>query len=399
MGETTLHNSKQTVQKRLLVPLAVVLSAGLAVSACSSSGSKDSSGGTSTSTGGGNTSSVSAGSGVTAAKALVAKYEKPPTAITQTTPLKAKPATGKTFVFLKCSDVNQCADEAEGYKEATKIVGWNYKELSYLSSDPATLVNALKQALNYNPVAVSFSGLPRAVWESVVPLYRQKHVKIVTMYLGPTQYDDVVIGQVGGPKDVNQYGRMIGDWVISDSNGQANVLLQEVNDFPILKDYVTGFKAELSEKCPGCKITELNNTIAQVGGGQIVPSVVAALRKDRNIKYVSTVNGPFITGLTSALAAAGLSNIKICGESGDVGNLTAVKAGKESAYTGLALHQASFSAFDMVLRDLEGSPYDKEGNGGSPKQLLTKNSDFKVQNSYDVPADYADQFAKLWHAA
>lgn len=383
-----MESTRHTVRRGYLALLATLVSTAMVVAGCSSSNS----GG-----GGGSSSGASNDPGVIAAKAATAKYKQPPTTIPQTVPLKSKPPTGKTFVFLKCSDVNQCADEADGYKQATKIVGWNYKELSYKSSDPATLVTALKQALDFNPVAVSFSGLPRAVWESVVPLYRAKHVKIVTMYLGPTKYDDVVIGQVGGQKDVNEYGQIIGNWVVADSNGKANILLQEVNDFPILKDYVTGFKTIVSKDCPSCKITELNNTIAQLGG-QIVPSVIAALQKDKSINYVSTVNGPFLSGLPAALAAAGLSNVKICGESGDVSNLTDVKTGKEGAFTGLALHQASFAAFDMVLRDLEGMTYDKEGNGGSPKQLLTKDVDFKIQNSFDVPTDYAAQFQKLWQA-
>ena len=201
--------------------------------------------------------------------------------------------------------MNQCADESDGYKAAADILGWNFKTLSYLSSDPATLVSALKQALDFNPVAVSFSGLPRAVWDSVVPAYRKAGVKIVTMYLGPTDYDDVVIGQVGGTKDVKEYGQIIGNWVVADSGGKANILLQEVNDFPILKDYVIGFKKAISDNCADCKITELNNTIAQLGG-QIVPSVIAALQKDPDINYVSSVNGPFLSGLPAALQAAGL---------------------------------------------------------------------------------------------
>ncbi|HEY3258781.1 MAG TPA: substrate-binding domain-containing protein, partial [Pseudonocardiaceae bacterium] len=246
------------------------------------------------------------------------KWLQEPKTIPQTTPLKSKPESGKTFVWLKCADVNQCSDLADGFKAAIAAIGWNYKELSYKSADPATLVTAMKQALDFKPVAVGLTGLPRAVWESAVPDYKAAGVKIVTGYLGPTQYDDTVIGQVGGPKDVNEYGQIIGNWVVADSNGAANILLQEVNDFPILKDYVTGFKDVVSKNCPNCKVTELNNTIPQVGGGQIVPAMIAAMQKDRNIKYVSTVNGPFVTGLPAALQAAGLTNVKICGESGDV---------------------------------------------------------------------------------
>jgi ribose transport system substrate-binding protein len=380
---------------RFTASIAVLAASAIAVSACSSS---KSGGGTSTAAGGSSpattNSSSSTDSGVAAAKAATEKNLQPPTTIPQTTPLDSKPPTGKTFVWLKC-DVNQCADLADGFKAATQALGWNYKELNYKSADPATLVTAMKQALTFKPVAVGLSGLPRAVWESEVPEYKAAGVKIVTGYLGPTQYDDTVIGQVGGSKDVQQYGQMIGNWVVADSDGKANILLEEVNDFPILKDFVTGFKDVVNQNCPDCKITELNNTISQLGV-QVVPTIMAALQKDPSINYVATVNGPFITGLPAALAAAGKSNVKICGESGDVSNLTDVKAGKESAFTGLALHHAAWLMIDMLLRDMEGMTYDKEGDGGAPKQLLTKDVDFKIQNSFDVPADYADQFKKLW---
>ncbi len=384
------------MRQRFLAPVVAAVSIATILAGCSSSGNKGSGGGSGSATSAAASGGGGGASGVDKAKAEVARYKKAPTTIPQTQKLKSKPPTGKTFVFLKCSDVNQCADEADGFKAAVAALGWHYKELGYKSSDPATLVSSMKQALQYNPVAVAFSGLPRAVWESVVPEYKAKGVKIATMYLGPTKYDDTVIGQVGGPKDVQEYGRMIGDWTVADSAGKAHILLQEVNDFPILKDYVTGFKQVVSQDCPNCKITELNNTIPQVSNGQIVPAIVSALQKDRSINYVSTVNGPFVTGLPAALAAAGLTKIKIAGESGDVQNLTNVKSGKESAYTGLAIHHASWNAMDMILRSMQGLPYDKDGNGGAPKQLLTKDVDFKIATSYDVPSDYADQFKKLW---
>ena len=254
----------------------------------------------------------------------------------------------------------------------------------------------MKQALQYKPVAVGLSGLPRAVWQSIIPAYKAANVKIVTGYIGPMQYDDTVIGQVGGSSDVAQYGQIIANWVISDSNGKANILLQNVNDFPVLKVYSDAFTATVKARCPGCKITNVDNTIPQVSGGQVVSTVVAALQKDKTINYVVTCNGPFLTGLPAALASAGLNNVKIAGESGDVQNLTNVKLGKENAYTGLALHYGAWLMIDMVLRNMQGITFKADGDEGLPKQLLTKNVEFTVSNSYDKPSDYADQLKKLW---
>ena len=127
-----------------------------------------------------------------------------------------------------------------------------------------------------------------------------------------------------------------------------------------------------------------------------MPSIVSAIQKDPSIKYVVTVDGPFVTGLRSALDAAGLNDVQIAGESGDTTNLTNIKAGKESAFTALALHYGSYSMIDMVLRHLQGLNFDPDGNGGLPTQLLTKDVDFEISNSFDKPADFADQFKKLW---
>ncbi len=328
------------------------------------------------------------------ATATTEKNKQAPTTIPLTTPLKAKPDAGKLFVWAQC-DVNQCKDEGDGLKAATEAIGWKYKSYTYQSADPATLVAALKQALVDKPAAVGLSGLPPAVWQTVIPAYKAAGVPIVTGYIGTIPYDDTVIGQVGSSPDVTQYGEMIANWVVADSNGKANVLLQSVNDFPILKVFSDSFKAKMAELCPDCKVTEINNTIAQLGTA-VVPSIVSALQKDPSIKYVATVDGPFITGLVSALAAAGLNDIKISGESGDVTNLTNVKAGREHAFTALALHYGAWAMVDMVLRHEQGMDFDADGDGGLPKQLLTKDVDFEISNSYDKPADYADQFKKLW---
>lgn len=391
------------MKHRSTAAVAAVMALAVAIAGCSSS-SKSGSTSTSNSSGAGTSAPASSGSaagssaatgGLAAAQAATAKNLQAPTTIPATVPLKSKPPTGKTFVWLKC-DVNQCVDEGNGLQAATQALGWNYKELDYKSADPATLVSAMKQALLFHPVAVGLSGLPRAVWQSVIPAYQAAGVKIVTGYLGPTKYDSTVLGQVGAVSDVTEYGQMIGNWIVADSKGNAHILLETVNDFPILVSYATGLKQVVAANCSDCKITSLNNTIAQVSNGAVVPTIIAALQKDKSIKYVSSVNGPFIESLPSALAAAGLNDVQITAESGDVKNLSDVKAGKFAATTGLALHYGAWLMIDMVLRDLQGMTFDPDGDGGLPKQLLTKDGDFAISNSYDVPSDYADQFKKLW---
>ena len=334
------------------------------------------------------------GDGVAAAKAATAEFMKEPTTIPVTEPLKTKPETGKLFAWMQC-DVSQCKDIGDGLKAATEAIGWTYKAFTYQSADPATLMAAMRQALNDKPAAVGVTGLPPAVWQPVLAEYKAAGIPIVLGHIGTVPYDDTIIGQTNSSPDVAQVGKMLANWVVADSDGKANALLQSVNDFPILKVMSDSFKANMAELCPDCKVTEINNTIAQLGTG-VVPAIVSALQKDPSIKYVVTVNGPFVTGLTSALGAAGLSDIKIAGESGDTTNLSNIKAGKEAAFTALAAKYGAWSMVDMVLRHEQGIKFDPDGGGGLPKQLLTKDVEFEISNSFEKPSDYPEQFKKLW---
>ncbi|CAI7979670.1 Sugar ABC transporter substrate-binding protein [Frankia sp. Hr75.2] len=376
------------------VAVAALAAAAVALSACSSSGTNARS-----------TSSndvVSSGassddSGVAAAEAATARNKQAPTVIPLREPLKAKPIAGKTLVWMKC-DLSQCQIQANALKQATAAVGWHYQEISYKSADPATLVSALKQALNFKPTAVGVSAIPLATWQTVLPAYKAAGTVIVTAFLGQQKYDDTLIGQAGAAKDSEQSGQYIGNWVVADSKGQAHILLETVNDYPIVHDFNTGVETTVKQNCPKCKITLLNNTIPQVLGGQVPQTIVAALQKDPSIQYVVTANGPFIAGLTSALSAAGLSGkIKIAGEGASAEDLANVKTGQEHAWTPTALNYSAWIMLDMVLRHMQGMQFDPDGDGGLPQQLLTKDVSFTPSDSYDKPADYAEQLKKLWH--
>ena len=384
---------------RLKASLASLAVIAIAVSACSSSGN----GGSASSTGnpgasgtGASGTGASGGAGLAAAKAATEKNLQEPTTIPLTEPLTSKPPTGKTFVFMKC-ELDQCQAQADATEAATKALGWTFRAISFQDSDPATLVSGMKQALVYKPVGVVVPGQPEAVWQSVIPAYKAAGVPIVTNFNGPMNYDDTVIGQAGAEATV-EWGQMIADWAIADSNGHAQVLLQTVNDYPTAKQFANAYQETMKQNCPACQVTVVNNTISQVVSGQVNDTLVAALQKDPNINYVATCDGPFITGLPAALAAAGLSTrVKISGESGDTSNLANVKAGKESAFTAAALAYAAWLTVDIVLRHMEGMSFQSDGDGGLPTQLLTKDVDFEVSASYNQPADWQAQMEKLWH--
>jgi ribose transport system substrate-binding protein len=336
---------------------------------------------------------------VAAAQEKVEEFKQEPTSIRVDTPLDEAPEPGGTFVWLKC-DVGQCVQQGEGIEAATEAIGWEYREINYQSADPATLVSGLQEALRLNPTAVALSGLPRAVWESAATAYSEAGVPIVIGYVGGgDNVGDPIIGEVGGDADVQEYGEMIGNWFIADSDAQGNAVLLSVNDFPVLKTFSDSFKETVEEGCSECSVTEVNATIPQVFAGQTVPPLISAIQRDPSIDYVITSNMPFISGITGQLSAAGLEGrVRIAGESADVEGLQLLQNGTYHATTGLALRYNGWLMVDMALRHLQGMDIPADG-GGLPKQLLTQDVDFEINESYDKPADFAEQFKALWNVA
>jgi ribose transport system substrate-binding protein len=385
------------VSKRVAKTTVAALALASLIAACGDNGNDATTSGNVASGG----ASASGGTGgasaeVKAAADKVTAFKKEPDAIPVTQPLKAKPAAGKTFVWMKC-DVGQCTQEGEGIKEAAEAIGWTYKEIPYKSADPATLVTALQDALRLKPAAVALSGLPRAVWESAAKQYSEAKIPVILGYVGGgDNVKDPVIGEIGGDKDVSEYADMIAQWFIADSQGKGQAALLSVNDFPVLKTFSDTFKKSVSAGCAACKVTEVNATIPQVFAGQTVQPIISAIQKDPKTNYVITSNMPFVTGISGQLSAAGLQGkVKVAGESADVEGLTLLKAGTYNATTGLALHYTGWAFVDMALRSIEGTTFEA-GDGGLPKQLLTPDVSFDLSTSYDKPGDFREQFKKLW---
>jgi ribose transport system substrate-binding protein len=356
------------------------------LSACSSSGSSATS----------NSAATSASSpGVKAAQAVAVKWEKPPTTLGVTTPLKSAPPSGKTFVWLNC-ELSACAQILIGVRQAVSAAGWNLKVVQYQQANPATVLSAFKLALNYHPAAVGLSGLPEAVWASIIPAYKKAAVPIIAGYVGPLTLNSTVIGNISGPPDGAETGQILANWFIGDSGGKGHALNVRTDELPYLKTFSDAFQADVQKQCSGCAVTNLNMSVADATGGKVDSAIVADLQRNPSINYVVATEGPFIDGLPAALSAAGLSGkVKIAGENGDVENLTDVKNGTEAAFTGASLHIGGWQYLDVALRHAEGMTFDPY-DGMQPKQLLTKTVQFSPAADYDVPGNYPQQFRKLW---
>jgi len=375
------------------VRLSVIAASGAAAIAMVTAGCSSSSS-AGTAAGGTGTSSATASAGVQEATQALKPYLGTPTKIGVATPLKSAPDKGKTFIYIQCAFA-QCKSVATGVTAAASALGWTTKILSFDETNPATLVAAMQQALQYDPVAVAFNALPEQEWSSEISAYQQAGVPIVPIETGPTTVSGPVIAAVGDDGAVQ--GQILADWFVSASGGSGKVLLVDVPAFGLLKSSADAFTATVNKLCPACSVSSLNATVAEQGNNQITPAVVSALQRDPSIKYVVGTDGVLFPGLPTALQSGSITGVQVASGDATVENEQDVMSGTETAFVPTNFEYLGWLAVDAVARHLEGMTIAGGDDGGMPEQLLTKATTHAASESADIPADFRNEFKTLWH--
>lgn len=373
---------------RRVLALVAVASLGL-LSACGSDTTSAASG--TSGTGEGDAAQVAA------AQKVVDEFLAPPTAINQTVPLDGPvPGKGRTYVFLQC-ELEQCKLIGDGARAAAEAIGWVPKTIPYTTADPATLTSAMKQALQYDPIVVSPTGFPQAVWGTpeIIEAYEEAGTLIVPVSVANLDISETVPGGASTGADYEKGGNIIANWFIADSKGEGTALVVDVPVYEVMKAMGDSLESTVAEACSGCTTKSLDITLPQLSSGATNPAIVAAIQKDPSIKYVLATNGAFIGGLSAALKASNMTDVKIAGASATVNNQQALLDGTEHAWAAEPILQNGWIVMDIAARALLGMDV-PEGDGGRPVQLLTQDNIEKPTESLDAPSDYRAQYLKLW---
>lgn len=399
---------KRRIRMRFGAAVAVLPVAALGFAACSSSATSSSStsassAGSSSPSAGSSSPAATAGGSATAsslvaqAEAVIAAYSKTPTQITLTTPLPSKPPTGKTIVYLDQPTVPAVSTVGDGVRAAAQALGWNFDEIDYDPSNPASLQAAFTSALTKHPVAVSVDGTPVSLFgASTIAEYAKAGVPIIASAVAAVTpgSDGTVIGTSGNSKTDAETGTIMADWVIANSNADGDVLVVHVPGFDVLDAFVDNFKSAISA-CTGCKATYVNATLSDVSSDAINTIITAKLRQDPGIKYLVYDDGDWASGINSALSAAGVQSIEIGGRNATAVQMSELQTKGQAAWAEFPLAYYGYLIVDQAARHLEGAPL--ESNSAiMPIQLLTS-SNIAGRTSYLEPSDALAQLEKLWH--
>jgi ribose transport system substrate-binding protein len=331
------------------------------------------------------------------AEAQLQKYEAQPSSISVTTPLKSAPPTGKTLVMLGTAvPGNVVVQKALG--KIASLVHWNYSVATYDPANPASFGSALDAALAKHPDFVAEDGLP------LTPALEQKvqasGAKWVLTAVDPVTVQPPIVTDSDGAATDARMGRALAYYFVADSRGKGNALIEHVPSYPILSEFTSAFTSTVKSLCPSCTTSFANVTLPDVAAGRVPSIAVSALKRDPSANYLVFDYGPFADGITSALAAAGLSSkVKVIGQAGDQTAISAIKTGQEAAWTGFDPTYESYTMFDAMFRDLEGMPIPQAQESTQPTQVLVKSNvgSINITNGFwSEPANALQQFEQLW---
>jgi ribose transport system substrate-binding protein len=324
----------------------------------------------------------------------------PPTEIPITDPVGKEVPKGKSIIFLQC-DLPSCARFVPGIKDGTAALGWKSKVEVFKSANPGA---GLQQAVSEKPDYIAMTGIPVAAIKPQLAAAHKANIPVFSCGTADPPTSDGYAIQCGGDESVD--ADYMSRWAANDSGGKANILAVTIPQFSTLTTQTDWFKKNLSSVCPGCKYSELDVTVDDVGGGKVPGKVVAYLQAHPDVNYVHFTFGDLAIGAPAAVKAAGLnSKVKLIGAVENQAIVKSIAAG-DGQYTAWTLSPNEYMGAVMVdaaartaVGDAPGADYQKTiyqdpdwvmATPSSAKQLAATN------NTWPGPEGYMDQFKKLW---
>ena len=341
--------------------------------------------------------SASTAAGVARARAYVAANMAAPTSL-GLDPLSKKPDP-KYMISLE-NPVPTAVTKDDGTEAAAKALGWKYERIQ-VPAGPEGAAKAMDEAIARKPDYINYSGTAAATVAPELRAAQAAGIKIVPDGVTDPISNVQISADIDGRPYVKNNAEKIASYIIAKSNGKAHVAIFSLQVFPILTTFVDTFQQTMRNDCPDCKVTYVNQQISDIGT-KIPGSVVSTVQRDPSISWAVFSFGDLALGVNAALRSAGMGGkVNIGGETPAAANITALKRGTETVWTGFPIAILGWRIADMAGRDSVGDPLTKAEATPLPGQILDSsniaNTRLDNTGAYIGITDYASQFSQLWH--
>lgn len=374
---------------------AVVVSTALLLAACG--GSSDSS----TDTAGDAGASGDGAAGVAEAQKIVDQFKQEPAWQGPDAPVDVSGLSGKKVTYISVS--NSIPVLKYWSDEVTKLVKDNAGvELDVVdakgSVDEAN--KGFQQAIASKADAIVLVAFSTDLFKTQIADAKAAGVKVITAQSG-------IPGKVDGGQDAEvtfdyeAIGRLIGDWVVADSQGEGKGLVITSDDVPASQPQAQATLAEVERLCPACDMTTSDVQIPQWEAS--IPTLFqTTINTDPERTYLLPLyDGQALGGLGAIRTAAAGEKIKV----GAFNATPGIVEQLQDPSSGLKLDIGgqnewwAYACADTIFRVLSGTEPVENYQVGL-RIFDTDNADL-IQGDdelawYGETADYAGEFKALW---
>lgn len=333
----------------------------------------------------------------TGAAEFLAPYQEPPTALGIDVPLSKAPEAGKRIALLQTPEpISKVKYDAT--VKAAELLGWEAIVIP-MDGTPEGTQAAFQQALDQKVDGIAIGGAPRALYEDQLAAAAAAGIPVIQDSTADTPTDGIT-AVIDGPNQVAEWGKMNAAWIAEDSQGTGNVLVFNIQEYPILGVWRDGLSAGMAEFCPECTVTNVEVGVADFIAGKVPNLVASEFRRNPDAKYAMFAIGGLTTGVQAALDAAGITDVKIGGESPDAPNIQALKDGTEVLWTGFPTVILGWRIADAFARAFNGDDVAIASEALLPTQILTTENigtaPIDETGTYIGYPDYETAFKQLW---
>ena len=315
-------------------------------------------------------------------------------------PAKA-PAGIKIGVVSCAASLKGCQAQADSTAEAAKALGWEVAMFDG-KANPKTQANAILDALAWGAnVIVAVSVDYRSIQ---LPLKEAKKAGVPVVALGqggdtPNPLPVLEPGQLAWEfaVDVDNFalGQLIGQWIINDSDGKANIVVYDDVEFDSVHRQHEGIMDALS-KCSGCTVTPDTFTASQVATN-LGQQVVGYLRAHPDVNYVYAPYDPSAFPMAAAIRQAGMKDrVKLASLLGNEENIDLIRRGDvQVATVAFDTRYSGYAMVDQIIRYLNKQPL-FEPHGENVPHIVLDKTNLPEKGNWASSNGYQEKYLSLW---
>lgn len=293
-----------------------------------------------------------------------------------------------------------CNAPALGAEEAAKALGWKvtvYDGAGTQEKQNTGILDAIASGANL----ILTTSLDPNFIQLGLSKAKEAGVPVVSSSAGTDTPNPVIAPAGGGLKyvtdvgtDFSAVGRGLGDFTVKGSDGKANVVVFEDDEYPSAVASLKGF-VDVIQRCPGCRVSGVvKMTASQIGSvGQMA---VGYLQTHPDVDWIYAPYDPVAAVMVMAIVQAGLQDkVRLVSIVGSAQNIDFIRQGRVQVADGAFDNfYMGWAQVDQAIRVLNKQPLIEPNGEGTPFSIVTK--DNLPDGEFNTKVDYRSRFLSLW---